>query len=230
MSAGTPSPDSSGGYYRTRLRYHAGRDRVWRVICRHLQRYVARDATVLDIGAGYCSFINHIDGAHKHAIDVYPDFVRHAASDVSARVGDCRWLSGFDPASIDVVFASNLLEHLTHDDVAGTLLEVRRVLVPGGRLILVQPNFRLCPRQYFDDYTHRTVFTDVALADCVAAAGFDIETVMPRFMPLTLKGRLPQWGWLVNLYFWSPIRPLAKQMLVVARRAEHAGVDAPSVG
>jgi hypothetical protein len=37
------------------------KDRVRRVLCRHfLQRYIEPECTVLDIGAGYCEFINHI--------------------------------------------------------------------------------------------------------------------------------------------------------------------------
>jgi len=48
--------------------------------------------------------------------------------------------------------------------------------------------------------------------------GFDIERIEPRFLPLTLRSRL-SWGHrLVPLYLKLPYRPLAGQMLVVARR------------
>ena len=52
---------------------------------------------------------------------------------------------------------------------------------------MIQPNFRLAPRRYFDDYTHRTIFTDVSLCDWLEAAGFNIVKAIPRFLPLTVK-------------------------------------------
>ena len=92
------------------------------------------------------------------------------------------------------------------------------MLSPGGNLILVQPNFRLAPRRYFDDYTHRTIWTDTSLGDLVAAHGFDVVRSEPRFLPLTMKSRLSFGHRLVPLYLRLPYRPLAGQMLVVARR------------
>ena len=89
--------------------------------------------------------------------------------------------------------------------------------VPAVASLLLQPNFRYCVREYFDDYTHRTIFTHVSLADRLRAHGFDVERVEARFLPLSFKSRLPAWPWLVDLYLRLPWRPLAKQMLVVAR-------------
>ena len=74
------------------------------------------------------------------------------------------------------MFASNLLEHLARPPSSSARSrEVRRVLRPDGRFVLMQPNFRYCVREYFDDYTHRTVFTHVSLADLLRAHGFEIE-------------------------------------------------------
>ena len=39
----------------------------------------------------------------------------------------------------------------------------------------------------------------------------------PRFLPLTVKSRLPAWAPLIGLYLDSPFKPLGKQMLVRAR-------------
>ena len=150
-----------------------------------------------------------------HALDANPGFAEIAAPDVQTQVGRCDDLSAFPAQHFDVVFASNLLEHLAGAELETTLREVRRVLRPGGRFLLVQPNFRYCVREYFDDYTHRTIFTHVSLADCLAAHGFAVEHVAPRFLPLSFKSRLPSWPWLVDLYLRLPWRPLAKQMLVV---------------
>ena len=89
---------------------------------------------------------------------------------------------------------------------------------PGGRLVILQPNFRLCYRDYFDDYTHVSVFTDRSLPDVVRAAGLTVTRVWPRFLPFSMKSRLPvgtPWVW---LYLRSPLKPCAGQMLVVAEK------------
>jgi ubiquinone/menaquinone biosynthesis C-methylase UbiE len=183
---------------------------------------VPADSSVLDLGAGYCSFVNHVAAADRHALDAWPGFAEHAAPGVATHVGRCEDMGVFPAARFDVVFASNLLEHLEWPAIDRTLEEIRRVLKPTGRLVLIQPNFRYCPRQYFDDYTHRTVFTHVGLADLLKSRGFAVERVDPRFLPFSFRSRAPKWGFLVALYLRLPVRPLARQMLIVARPASRA--------
>jgi SAM-dependent methyltransferase len=209
---------SDGGYYSTRYTPDARRAPVWRHITRYLSRWIPPDADVLELGAGYCDFSNHVQARSRTAMDVDGSVRTHAAPDVHTVVGDCRNLSMFDDESVDVVFASNLLEHLDRSAVDALLDDVRRILRPRGRLILVQPNYRLRPRQYFDDYTHVTVFSDRSLVDLLEARGLPVVHVQARFLPLTMKSRLAGAHRLVPLYLRSPIKPLAGQMLVVAER------------
>ncbi len=204
-------------YFRARFVPEAGRAGTWQVICRYLARYIPANGRVLDLGAGYCSFVNAVVAREKHALDLHAGFVEFAAPGVQTHVGRCNDLSIFPDRHFDVVFASNLLEHLVGNELERTLREAHRVLRPGGHFLLVQPNFRYCVREYFDDYTHRTIFTHVSLADCLIAHGFVIERVEKRFLPLSFKSRLPAWPWLVALYLRLPWRPFAKQMLVVGR-------------
>jgi hypothetical protein len=81
----------------------------------------------------------------------------------------------------------------------------------------LQPNYRYAFREYFDDYTHITVWSHVSLADFLVANGFEIVELLPRFLPLTVKSRLPVWPFLIWAYLALPIKPLGKQMLVVAK-------------
>jgi hypothetical protein len=71
-------------------------------------------------------------------------------------------------------------------------------------------------REYFDDYTHVSVFSHVSLADFLRVNGFDLLEIRPRFLPLTVKSRLPVLPWLIKAYLASPIKPMAKQMLIRA--------------
>jgi SAM-dependent methyltransferase len=219
----SPERELNDPYFTSRYASDPARDTVWRAICRYLQPYVPVTGAVLDLGAGYCSFVNHVQARERHALDVSPELARHAGPGVIVHVGRCDDLSGFADGSFDVVFASNLLEHLEWPSVERTLDEARRVLKPGGRLLLLQPNFRYCARQYFDDYTHRTVFTHVGLADLLASRGFEVERVTPRLLPFSFNSRAPKWGFLVALYLRLPARPMARQMLVVARTRVRLG-------
>jgi hypothetical protein len=118
-----------------------------------------------------------------------------------------------------VVFASNLLEHLERPAASALLVESARVLRPGGRLILLQPNFRLNPGAYFDDYTHVAIYTDRSLPDYLVSERWRIVRKYPRFLPLTMKSKGSALTFLVPWYLRSPVKPLAGQMLVIATPA-----------
>jgi SAM-dependent methyltransferase len=121
--------------------------------------------------------------------------------------------------SFDLVFASNLFEHLTREELANTLSSVWRALRDGGKLLIIQPNFKYCYRNYFDDYTHVQIFTEASLADLLLVSGFHPEKVVARFLPFSLKSGGPKWPWLLRVYLALPWKPLAGQMFIVARKA-----------
>ncbi len=218
---GTADAASDGytkGYFETRLAHDANRTKVWHHLTAYLERWIAPDARVLELGAGWCDFSNNVTAGTVVAMDLDATVARAAGPGVTPVVGDCSDLSRFEDGSFDVVFASNLLEHLDRALASRLLAEAKRVLRSGGRLILMQPNFRLNPGRYFDDFTHVSIYTDASLADFLKAEGWTIETVLARFLPLTLKSRGSGLSFLVPWYLRSPVKPLAGQMLVVASR------------
>lgn len=204
------------GYFETRLAPNVSRTAVWRHLCAYLQRWIPADAEVLELGAGWCDFANNIRARRVVAMDLDGAVTTAAAEHVTAVVGNCADLSRFDAGSFDVVFASNLLEHLERPDASRLLAEAARVLRRGGQLLLLQPNFRLNPGRYFDDFTHVAIYTDVSLTDYLTAEGWTVTDVRARFLPLTLKSRGSRLTFLVPWYLRSPVKPLAGQMLVVA--------------
>jgi len=212
-------PEPADTYFTTRLAPSPAREAVWEHVVTYLDAYLPPDGSFLELAAGYGDVSRATRMRRRVAIDLLPELPRLLeGTGVEAQVGDATDLSAFADASFDVVFASNFLEHLEWPSIDRCMSEVQRVLRPGGRLLLVQPNFRLQPGAYFDDYTHRTVFTDRSLGDYLRVQGFEVERVEPRFLPLTLRSRLA-WGHrLVPLYLRLPYRPLAGQMLVVARK------------
>ena len=209
------------GYHAAHLPPDPARPVVWKAIAAHLSSWIPPNAQVLEIGAGYCDWINNVAGGRRVAVDVWPEVAKHAAAGVQAVVADVsRDLPTLGTKAFDVVLASNVLEHFAPDDVAKIVGDVATVLKPGGRLVVIQPNFRLAWRRYFDDYTHRSVFTDVSLPALLRANGFEIEHVGPRFLPYSMRhAAVPIRPWLVSAYLQSPIKPFAGQMLVIARNA-----------
>lgn len=212
--------DDSAAYFATRLAPDPVRAAVWKHVTAYLQRWIPPSAAVLDLAAGYADFSANVTARRRVALDANPALPQLVPAGVEAEVGDATDLSRFDDATFDAVFASNFLEHLDHAGVDRCLAEVRRVLRPGGRVVLVQPNFRLQPGAYFDDYTHRTIWTDHSLGDLLVARGFELVHVEARFLPLTLKSRLSFGHRLVPWYLRLPsaLRPMAGQMLHVAQR------------
>ena len=206
------------GYFVTRLAANANREPVWRHICAYLERWIPADSDVLELGAGWCDFANLVRARSVTAVDLEAVVLTAAAGHVRAVVADATDLRELEDCSFDVVFASNLLEHLERALSDRLLAEAVRVLRPGGRLILLQPNFRLQPGRYFDDYTHVAIFTDQSLRDYLAAAGWHVEHVAPRLLPLSMRSRGSSLSFLVPWYLRSPVKPMAGQMLVVARR------------
>lgn len=209
-------------YFRTRFVYDERREPVWREVTRWIERrFIPEGSRVLDLGAGYCDFVNAVKGAsERYAVDIFSELDKYAADGVEAVNSDCTDLSRFEDDSLDVIFASNLFEHLTHDELLACLAEACRVLRPSGRLIAMQPNFKYCYRTYFDDYTHLQIFTHLGLYDLLEMAGMTVTYCQPKFLPVnmksTLKLQLPALGLIVRTYLAMPFSPRAGQMLMVA--------------
>ena len=208
------------GYHAAHLPEDPARTTVWKVIAGHLSSWVPPSAHVLEIGAGYCDWINNVSAARRVAVDIWPDVARYAAAGVEPVVIDASLeLRSLGESAFDVVLASNVLEHFAPDTAASVVRDVAALLKPGGRIVVVQPNFRYAWRRYFDDYTHRAVFTDVSLPALLRAHGLRIDRIQRRFLPYSMRGAtMPIRPWIVRAYLRSPIKPMAGQMLVVAHK------------
>ena len=207
------------GYHDTRFTPDARREVLWKtLVSGYFQPLIPAGGCTLELGAGYGHFINQVRCQRRIAIDIWEGLRDHAAPGVETRIQSACDLSGIEPASVDFAFASNLTEHLTKEEFAQLLQQVRQKLKPGGTLNLLQPNYRFAYREYFDDYTHVSVYSDRSMCDFLAANGFEVVDCRPRFLPLTVKSRLPVSGMLIRLYLMSPYKPLARQMLISAIR------------
>ncbi|CAA9393535.1 bifunctional 2-polyprenyl-6-hydroxyphenol methylase/3-demethylubiquinol 3-O-methyltransferase UbiG [uncultured Nocardioides sp.] len=217
----TSDPEDLRELYAQRF-HDEGRQRldVWEVLCsRFFQRWVPTDATVLDVAAGHCEFINSIRAGRRIAVDLNPDVAVKAAPGVEALVTRSDELDGIEDGSVDRVFISNFFEHVPREVILSTLTAVRRVLTADGRLLVLQPNVRYCARDYWMFLDHITPIDDRALVEAFHATGFDVELNIPRFLPYTTKSRLPSGPGLVRLYLKVPLvwKVLGAQAFMVVR-------------
>ena len=209
------------GYHDTRLTYDERRDLLWKTLCdAYFQSLISKDACVLELGAGYGHFINHIQCRHRIAVDQWAEMPQFVNSDVEAHVGNVMDLDFIADDSVDFVFASNLFEHLTQADFAVVLEQLRSKLKSSGTLNILQPNYRFAYREYFDDYTHISIYSDRSIVDFLSTNGFKVIDCKPRFLPLTIKSSLPVSSLLIRMYLKSPIKLIGKQMFI---RAEVKG-------
>jgi len=200
----------------------AAKTEVWKAIVEgYFQRWVRPEDRVLDVGCGMGEFLNHVRCAHRVGIDLNPSMASSLAPGIEFHAGDVRDLSFLGDGSQDLVFTSNLLEHLpSKPDVEKLLSEIARVLRSGGHLVALGPNLRFLPGEYWDFWDHLVPITDRSLVEALETIGFQTVDCIPRFLPYTTRSSLPKAPWLVRLYLRAPIawRFLGGQFLVRARK------------
>lgn len=173
---------------------------------------------VLDPAAGRFEFLNAIDADERWAVDaVDHGFDRHPG--IQLAVGDALDVE-LPVAHFDGVFVSHFLEHLASQQHVALFL--RRILAatsPGGTVAILGPNYRYCSAKYFDCADHVVPLSHVSVAEHLHAAGFEVTTVIPRFLPFSFRGLLPPSPVLTKAYLG--LRPawrvMGQQLLVMAK-------------
>lgn len=215
---------------------YAGRRRVERRI-----ELMRREADLrpgrraVELGCGVGIFTRHLatTGATIVAVDLVPDLLARARVEVAAPnvtfvEGDCMRLEDIPAArAADAVVANSVLHHL---NVGRALASIRRVLVPGGTLVLSEPNlanpqifvFKNTPalRNRAGWSPDETAFTRWGLTRDLVRAGF----VDVRIRPFDfLHPATPPWAaaWVERLGLAAERVPLLREisgsLFVVAR-------------
>lgn len=137
---------------------------------------------LLDAGCGLGWFLSALDPAwERHGLELSSFAAEHARAfgDVrEARLEACP----FEDDSFDVVFCHHVIEHVPHPPSA--LAELRRVLRPGGTLVLGTPDFDSgAARRYgaryrlLHDPTHVSLFSSDSMHRFLRDHGFHITRV-----------------------------------------------------
>lgn len=170
----------------------------WKSLAEALLRLLP-PATIADLGAGEGSFalllaqravrVIAVDSSAKMIEVGREEARRNGVANVDFRLGDMEDLP-IDTAEVDVVFYSQSLHHALHP--ARALEEAARILVPGGRVVvldLARHRFEEARDLYADEWLG---FTEAEVEEMLQKAGFtaieativDKEAEPPQFQTL----------------------------------------------
>ncbi len=158
-------------------------DRHWwfvgrrRILLRVLDRYVGPGTAghVLDFGCGPGGMLSHLAryGAPE-GVDADAQAVEMADRRGAGRVSLLRSAElPFADESFGLVTALDVLEHL--DDDRGALTEIRRVLRPGGTLLVTVPAYRMLWGLQDEVSHHRRRYVAREIGDRLRGTGFEVS-------------------------------------------------------
>jgi SAM-dependent methyltransferase len=194
---------------------------MWNVLCKgFFQKYIPKEAVILEVAAGYCEFINNIIGKRKIALDLNPDIKKFASQNVEVVLADSTNMLKIIDNSCDIVFISNFFEHLNKENIVKTIKEIHRVLKIDGKVLILQPNIRFCYKNYWNFFDHITPLDDKSLSEALEINGLKVIECKPKFLPYTTKSKLPKAIFLIKLYLRTPIlhNILGKQTFICAQK------------
>ncbi len=248
-AARTPSPSSETRFYESYTSPVGldGDTAVARVYRRDIRPYLPSgggSGRVLDIGCGRGALVRlmRADGLDAFGVDRGPEQVRLARASGLDRVveGDLHDHLDATAGGWDAIVATDVLEHLSTDDLLRTFEDVRRALRPGGVFVARVPN-AISPMGghiMYGDITHQTWFTRRSIAQLASVAGFgsvDCFACPPPVHGLLSLGRATIWRAVSACYKLALIAEtgqtrghiVTQNLTFVARRAPADGGRAP---
>ena len=197
---------------------------IWKILCsKYFQKFINKSSTVVDIACGYGEFLNNIQAQRKIAVDLNPDAKHFLNHDIEFHQCPATDLASIVIADADIIFTSNFLEHLPNKKVPDDFLDqVLLALKPGGKYLILGPNLRYLPGQYWDFYDHHLGLTHLTLSEALKLKGFEVKVCIDRFLPFTTQGSLPTHPLFVKLYLKFPLiwRVLGRQFFIIAQKPE----------
>jgi SAM-dependent methyltransferase len=171
--------------------WHLGRRRIIasfvKAICDEVKD---RRARILDVGCGTgANLVRLSDFGDAEGVDISPDALKFCRERGlhNVKLGAAETLP-YEDREFDLVTALDVVEHID-DDVAG-LREMRRVLRPGGRVLLFVPTVMFLWGVQDDVSHHRRRYRMTELRQAATAAGFEVERTtyanITFFLPILL--------------------------------------------
>jgi SAM-dependent methyltransferase len=150
-----------------------------RILLSILDRYLGANATngrqILDVGCGTGTMLTHLARfGDARGVDMDLEAVGYCHDRGLRQVtqSDADKLP-FEKDTFDLVTALDVVEHI--DDDLGALREMRRVIKPGGLLLLTVPAYRFLWGRQDDINLHKRRYVARELRSRLQAAGFEVQ-------------------------------------------------------
>jgi SAM-dependent methyltransferase len=196
------------------------RNNVWREISEFIHQFSGSPQKVLDPGCGLGEFINYSPASERWASDLG---MNGSTIDKSVKFISGSFLDIELPDDyFDLIFISNVLEHLVSQvEVNDFLQQARRKTRSGGRIIIMGPNYKYCAKEYFDCADHSTILTHISIEEHLVTAGFSLDSTIARFIPYSFRSNLPSNSFITRFYLKMPLiwKIFGKQFLVMASKS-----------
>ena len=159
-------------------------------LCNYLfQRFDMKEGDkILDVGCGRGDFIK---GFKDLGLEVFGIDREKGNSEmlkgIEVRLSDIENDSfPFSDETFDIVFSKSVIEHFWKPD--NFIKECRRVLKPGGRIIVMTPDWQSQRHIFYDDFTHVHPYTQISVKDMLKIYNFqDVESEMFYQLPILWK-------------------------------------------
>jgi SAM-dependent methyltransferase len=138
----------------------------------------------LDLGSGRGEWLALLSEHGWNATGIEPNDIAEAARGIDAEIVKADaldYLRESDACSFALVTAFHVVEHLDSDYLLQMLREIRRVLTPGGLLILETPNpenLTVASWSFHLDPTHKIPIPPILLQYHVETAGFPAHEIV----------------------------------------------------
>ena len=149
---------------------------------RHLKKIIPNNKSIkiLDIGCGFGQLLLKLKEQK---------YVNVKGIDISKEAHDCCKSQGLDVEKIkdipnyckktkdkyDLIIMNHILEHIEKEEIIQNLTAIRKYLLSErGEIYIIVPNAQSNTGSYwfFEDFTHKTLFTSGSLLYVLGAAGF----------------------------------------------------------
>jgi len=162
-----------------------------------------KNSCILDLGVGAGHVVLSLKSAGYSKLfaadidDFYADFFEKQGI-VFKKANLEKDTLDFKENYFDAITSFHVVEHLS--DPSNFMSECKRLLKPGGRLVMVTPDWRKQYKTFWRDHTHVHPYDKESIQRLFRAGGFEVETVR-SFGVLRGVGRLKLWKLFPALMF-----------------------------